>query len=173
MNGRRTVDLDNESSARDARTRKESIDIDMNPMVDLAFLLLTFFMLTTTFARPQAMEVLMPVKPKPGAVEREQPVKESRTISIVLSGENRIFWYRGITDPQIEESDYSPEGIHTLLKEFQASIEGLVVLIKPEEASNYKNLVDILDEMKTCAISRYAITDISPKEQELIATYQP
>jgi len=168
---RRIINLDDEQVTRDARMRKESIDIDMNPMVDLAFLLLTFFMLTTTFARPQAMELLMPAKPKPGALEKEQPVKESKTLSIVLSENDKIFWYKGITEPIIEETDYSEKGIHTVLEDYKTSVDGLVVLIKPLESSNYKNLVDILDEMKTLGIQRYAITDISAEEKERIANY--
>ena len=69
-----------ESKADKARqkTAKKEVDIDMNPMVDLAFLLLTFFMLTTTFQRPQAMELVMPAKPEKEAIIQEQPIKESR-----------------------------------------------------------------------------------------------
>ncbi len=173
MIDKRITNLDEENSSRDARARRESVDIDMNPMVDLAFLLLTFFMLTTTFARPQAMELLMPVKPKADAIQQEQPVKESKTISIVLSGNNRLYHYQGITDPEVKAVSYGKEGIHRVLEEYKASIPGLVVLVKPQETSTYKNLVDVLDEMKASDIQRYAITEISLREKDLIKNHQP
>jgi len=173
MNRRIHIDLDEDHGHRDAREQRTEIDIDMNPMVDLAFLLLTFFMLTTTFARPQTMELLMPAKPKPGAEEKEQPVKESKTLNVVLSGENDLYWYQGITDPDIQRSSYSEQGIHELLLKKKKEVSGLVVLIKPQEDTEYGNLVDILDEMKNCEIERYAIVSLSPEEQAHLAEQHP
>ncbi|NNC83332.1 MAG: biopolymer transporter ExbD [Flavobacteriales bacterium] len=160
--------LTEEVHSRDQRVKKKDVEIDMNPMVDLAFLLLTFFMLTTTFATPQAMEIVMPVKPDEEAVEKEQAVKESKTLTIILHDEDEIYWYQGITDPEIEKTDYSPEGIRDLLIKKDQEIEDIVVLIKPSEASTYKNLVDILDEMHITAIQRYAIVDITDDDLALI-----
>src|SRR4026209_1642452 len=78
------------------RAKKSSTHIDMTPMVDLAFLLLTFFMLTTTFSKPKTMEINMPVKPdKP---EEEQKIKESQALTILLSANNKIVWYTGLGD---------------------------------------------------------------------------
>ena len=156
---------------RDAREKKDSVKIDMNPMVDLAFLLLTFFMLTTTFTLPQTMELVMPAKPKESDLEKEQPVKESKTLSIVLSDEDRIFWFRGITDPDIQETDYSHSGLRKLLLEKSKSIPGLIVLIKPDEKSNYRNLVDVLDEMSITNMQRYAIVDITDDDKQLVSSY--
>ena len=161
--------LTEEIHSRDQRTKKKDVEIDMNPMVDLAFLLLTFFMLTTTFATPQAMEIVMPAKADEDAVVKEQAVKESKTLTIVLHENDEIYWYQGITDPEIEQSDYSAEGIRRVLLTKDQEVEDIVVLIKPSEESNYKNLVDILDEMHITAIQRYAIVDITPTDLELIA----
>ncbi|NNC95239.1 MAG: biopolymer transporter ExbD [Chitinophagales bacterium] len=158
-----------EVTARDHRQKKDVVDIDMNPMVDLAFLLLTFFMLTTTFNQPQAMEIVMPVQPDKEAVEKEQPIKESRTLSIMLAGEDKIHWFRGITDPEVKTTSYSGEGIRKVLLEMDRDITDMVVLIKPTDDSNYKNLVDILDEMQITSIERYAIVKVSKSDRELIA----
>jgi len=160
-----------ETKAEKARQKiaKKEVDIDMNPMVDLAFLLLTFFMLTTTFQRPQAMELVMPAKPDKEAVIQEQPIKESRALSIYLGNENKIFWFVGLTNPVLETSDYSRNGIRKILLQKNKEIQDVVVLIKPSELSNYQNLVDILDEMAITGIQRYAIIDPTVEDESLIA----
>ena len=160
-----------ESKADKARQKiaKKEVDIDMNPMVDLAFLLLTFFMLTTTFQRPQAMELVMPAKPEKEAIIQEQPIKESRALSIYLGDENKVFWFVGLTDPDVQIADYSKDGIRKVLLEKNEEIQDIVVFIKPADASNYQNLVDILDEMAITGIQRYAIVDPTPEDEILIA----
>lgn len=162
-----------ESKAEKARDKAvdKNVDIDMNPMVDLAFLLLTFFMLTTTFQRPQAMELVMPAKPDKEAEVQEQPIKESRAMTIYLGEDNRVFWFVGVTDPEVLETSYDRTGIREVLLEKNEEIQDIVVLIKPSEASNYKNLVDILDEMAITNIQRYAIVDAMPSDDELIKNF--
>lgn len=155
-----------------SKNQRKEVDIDMNPMVDLAFLLLTFFMLTTTFSRPQAMELVMPAKPENETQTIEQPIKESRALSIYLGEENKIFWYLGVTEPEVNKSSYDKEGIRRLLLDKNTEIQDIVVLIKPSTLSNYKNLVDILDEMAITGIQRYAIVDATPDDDVLIAKYE-
>ncbi|MFL5728093.1 MAG: ExbD/TolR family protein [Cytophagaceae bacterium] len=147
------------------RSKKISTKIDMTPMVDLAFLLITFFMLTTTFNKPQTMKVIVPDKTKDAP---KIPVKESKALTILISKEDRIFWYRGLNDIKLTETDYSPEGIRSLLASSNSKIKDLVVLIKAEDNANFKNLVDILDEMHITNIRKYAIVDITEKELDLI-----
>src|ERR1700755_1207826 len=80
------------------RSKKSSTKIDMTPMVDLAFLLLTFFMLTTTFNKPQTMEITMPEKPKP---EDKQPlVNDQKVLTLMLGKDNKIYWYIGVKEPK-------------------------------------------------------------------------
>lgn len=158
----------NTDTGRRILSGKRPVNIDMNPMVDIAFLLLTFFMLATTFSTPQTMEISMPVKPKGEDVRKEQPIKESKALTVVLSANDTIYWFRGITDPKIEITDYSREGIREVLLQKNLEVQGLVVLIKPDETSNFKNLVDILDEMSIAEIGRYAIVDLTPEDRKLI-----
>src|SRR6185369_10650453 len=95
------------------RAKKASTHIDMTPMVDLAFLLLTFFMLTTTFSKPQAMQINMPVKPdKP---EDQQKVAESTALTVILSEKDRIYYYFGIKEPKVEVTNFGPDGIRKIL----------------------------------------------------------
>ena len=98
------------------RAKKSSTHIDMTPMVDLAFLLLTFFMLTTTFSKPKTLEINMPIKPDKPEVE----LKINNAVTVLLGDKNRIFWYFGEFKPgetQLEETDWSSKGIRRILLE--------------------------------------------------------
>jgi len=162
------AEISQDSGKKDGkvRSKKTSTRIDMTPMVDLAFLLLTFFVMTTTLNKPQTMEITMPEKPKK---EDKQPVvNEKRVLTVVLAGNNKVYWYLGITDPKVELSDFSNDGIRKVLLQQNAQIKEMVVLIKPSDESKYKNVVDILDEMNISNIARYALVDITPVDKELI-----
>ena len=178
--------------------KKSSTHIDMTPMVDLAFLLLTFFMLTTTFSKPKTMEVNMPVKPD--NEEQQQKVAESLTLTVLLGKDDLVVWYQGIENPTPNITSLSSTGLRkTLIQknsrvftkaealrdslnkgiiktpeykkrlgEIKQDRLGLIVLIKAMENANYENLVDVLDEMAVCHIGRYAIVDITPVEIEML-----
>ena len=99
------------------RAKKQSTHIDMTPMVDLAFLLLTFFMLTTTFGKPKTMEINMPVKPPPG---QEIKNEVNNAITILLSGDNKVYWYYGELKPEtkLTLTDFSSTGIRKLFLDY-------------------------------------------------------
>jgi biopolymer transport protein ExbD len=151
--------------------KKMSTRIDLTPMVDLGFLLVTFFMLTTTFSKPQTMEINLPVKPKEEVTEEEQnAVKASKALTLIIDGENKIYWYQGIpgADNVPALTNFSADGVRKILVEKNSTIHEMVVLIKPTDEANYKNVVDILDEMNISDIKRYALVDITPLDLELI-----
>lgn len=148
------------------RVKKASTKIDMTPMVDLAFLLLTFFILTTTLNKPQTMELTMPEKPK--GEEKPPEVNEKKVVTLILGANDKIYWYLGITDPKIELSNFSKDGIRKVLLQKSTEIPGMVVLIKPGKESRYKNMVDILDEMNITNMKRFAMVKITPIDEELI-----
>jgi biopolymer transport protein ExbD len=85
------------------RAKKQSTRIDMTPMVDLAFLLLTFFVLTATFSKPKSMELTFPVPPD--NVVDQPPIKKG--ITFLLSKDDRIFYYEGEFKPT--DSDKGPK----------------------------------------------------------------
>lgn len=152
------------------RVKKSSTRIDMTPMVDLAFLLLTFFVMTTTLNKPQAMQVTMPEKPKDGD---EQPeVNEKNVLTLVMGEDDKIYWYMGITDPKVEVTDFSATGIRKVLQEKKAELPKLIVLIKSLDEARYKNMVDILDEMNISSVQRFALVDITPVDKELVKESQ-
>jgi biopolymer transport protein ExbD len=154
------------------RSKKASTRVDLTAMVDLAFLLITFFMLTTTLSKPKAMDVAMPDKDE--KTQDQKPVAASRSMTILLGANNKLEWFigePGKSQPTTE--GYGKDGLRKTLiekgKEVQQSTgKFLVVLIKPSDKSNYKNLVDVLDEMKITNIQSFAIVDILPSEIELL-----
>lgn len=108
--------------------KKQSTRIDMTPMVDLAFLLLTFFMLTATFNKPQVMEINMPVPPKPED-PIGTPVPKELTTTILIGKDNRLFYYDGemmADGSNIKKSDFSKEGMRKLLIEKNQRVYDLV-----------------------------------------------
>jgi len=160
------------------RSKKQSTRVDLTAMVDLAFLLITFFMLTTTLAKPQAMDLAMPDKDEKQP-EAKLDVADNRTMTILLGKDNKLEWYIGLVDKPLSPptvDNYSRTGIRKALIENNKNIlaqtgdpkKGLIVLIKPSDKSTYKNLVDILDEMKISNIQTYAIVDIFDQEIELM-----
>lgn len=103
------------------RAKKSSTRIDMTPMVDLAFLLLTFFILTSTFSKPKAMEISFPAKP-PTEEDRQ---KVNNALTFIMSKDNSIYYYTGEFYPPnnkdgkpvtvLTKTDFSKDGLHKLL----------------------------------------------------------
>ncbi|HET6569102.1 MAG TPA: biopolymer transporter ExbD [Rhodothermales bacterium] len=164
-----------------AATKRTSTKIDMTPMVDLGFLLITFFMLTTTLAKPQTMEITMPDKNE--NKDDKMKVKESRTLTVLLGDNDKVYYYRGIpdpNDPQIGITNFGKDGIRKTLLEKKREIgkvrdddsgklvDGIIVIIKAKDTAKYKNMVDILDEMNITNIGTYAIVDMSEGDLSLM-----
>jgi len=103
------------------RAKKSSTRIDMTPMVDLGFLLLTFFILTTTFNKPQAMEISMPVKDENLKIKDQNKVPAEHTFNMLLTQNNVVYWYFGMADPNLgalpalNKTSYSKDGLRKVL----------------------------------------------------------
>ena len=187
-----------------SKQKKVSTRIDLTPMVDLAFLLITFFMLATTLIKPQTMEIAMPSKDTPP--DQKRPVKKPENmVTILIDKNDKLYYYVGMPDksgkyPTPIKTDYSPKGLRTFLLEKNSKVVMQVielkrkrsitkmsdsifekqkndfksqknlpfVVIKATDDANYKNLVDVLDEMQICNIPSYAIDDIKKEEIDLI-----
>ncbi|MBF9222553.1 ExbD/TolR family protein [Hymenobacter ruricola] len=153
------------------RAKKMSTRIDMTPMVDLAFLLLTFFMLTTTFAKPFNLELTMPVKG-----ETSVPMKQALTV--ILGKGHQVHYFFGLNAPydktvrpaHLRTTTFAATGIRKVLLEKRQESPGLVVLIKPSEDSKYQDMVDILDEMSITNQKKYALVKITPDDLTLLKT---
>ncbi len=157
------------------RSKKQSTRVDLTAMVDLAFLLITFFMLTTTLAKPQAMDMFMPDK---NEKNDELPVKASRTMTVLLGSDNKIVWYMGVPgDNPPTVDNFGKNGIRKAFidnnKKVLASTgdpkKGMLVIVKPTDKADYKNFVDIIDEIKIAGVPSYGIVNkIEPEELELL-----
>lgn len=162
------------------RSKKQNASVDLTAMVDLAFLLITFFMLTTSLSKPQSMDLAMPDKGKD--VKDDILISENRTMNIVLGPDNKLKMYMGQLTKPLEgpkELTYNKESLRKEILEKVKSVpmatrttakpegEPLIVLIKASKKSSYKNLVDVLDEMAIGKVKVYAIVDIIPQEDQL------
>jgi biopolymer transport protein ExbD len=100
------------------RAKKHPAQVDMTPMVDLACLLLTFFILTTAFNKPKVMEIILPSKEK---VDKPPTIDDSRVVNIILADDNQIYVYNGLADPTkgilpvLIKSNYGKDGVRKIL----------------------------------------------------------
>ena len=152
---------------------RKSTRVDLTPMVDLGFLLLTFFVFTTALAEAKAMELLMPYDKEPVKDE----VCESCVLTVLLDKDNRIKYYEGAieNDPSVKETGFAPEEIRKVLMQKKADVERVrgsgdqfILIIKPSAASNFKNFVDITDEVTICQIKRYYVDEIKEADKKLL-----
>ena len=150
------------------RQKKKSTKVDMTAMVDVAFLLLTFFILTTTLASPKVMELIKP--PLDEGVIIEKPVQCSKIMEIYLGEAGNVHWYAGCDRETISTTDLSDEGIRAEINAQLAANPELIITIKPMVTSNYSSLVDILDEMKITGATRYALSSVQPIDEELLSS---
>jgi biopolymer transport protein ExbD len=151
-----------------------STKIDMTPMVDLGFLLITFFMLTTTLQKPAQIQLNMPDK----TTSNTSKVEADKTLVLVPGPKNAIYHFRGDltkSTTKISITNYSSEGLRNIVQQNKVAVEAMpdgkkkfVVVIMPMENASYKNVVDILDEMAITNSSRYAIMDLEQKVKEKI-----
>lgn len=142
-----------------SNTKRQILRIDLTPMVDLGFLLITFFIFTTTISSPMVTDLYMP---KDDSVTNPTPLPESIALTVLLDDNNKIYYYHGdftkaIKTNKIFETGYSTaSGLGKIIREKQKDIDisikfadgrrGLMLLIKPGSTSSYKNVVDALDE---------------------------
>lgn len=164
------------------RSKKLTIKVDLVPMVSVSFLLIIFFMLTKELSKPQSMDLGMPNQGGCGG-EICGGFGENRTLSLLLGDNNKIISYSGIFENPIDspkEFKYGKDGIRKELirknqqiKEYSGdSRKGLIVIIKPSSKSNFKNLVDVLDEMAITKIATYAVVnEYSADETKLLAKF--
>lgn len=182
------------------KLQKKILRVDFTPMVDMNMLLITFFMFCTTLSMPQVMDIAMPTD------EGETPVPESKSLTLILGENDRIYYYDGIanyedytslksmdatelrdvlverntyalhkiselrqkrTQKQLSEDDYKKQ-----VSEIKKEKSGLIVMIKPTADSNYKNLVDALDEMQICGVGKYTIVDMSEGDKFVLENYK-
>lgn len=199
------INTNSGKSGRRGKPSRMNLRVDFTPMVDMNMLLITFFMFCTTLAAPQVMDIVMPTKETPETGGNEYP--ESKTISLLLGENDKIYYYLGKPDfgnpsslkqtnlqdlrsillernagivaqihslkQQKANQEISDETFKSKISEIKKSKEGQLVIIKPTKVSNYNSLIETLDEVQICNISRYAIVEPDSGDQYLIDNYNP
>ncbi len=134
------------------RIRRAGIRIDMTPMVDVAFLLLTFFMVTTAFRRPQTIEITIPADKQ---AKKEVRILESNLVQLMVNRDNRFYCKSGGGTLQPIDKN----SIHEMIvKESKNNINSnpgvitkerykLILVFKMHPKSPYDHLVFVLDEL--------------------------
>ena len=157
--------------------KKQILRIDMTPMVDLGFLLITFFVFTTTISTPTATDLFMPKDD-----EIVDPIRLSQGLALtaLLDTKDKIYYYHGDFDEALKTNgifvtNYSYDGIGKVIRQKQKDIDasgkfkegrkGMMLLIKPTSRSVYRNVVDAMDEAVINDVKKYAI--VEPAEEEL------
>lgn len=171
-------------TARNAKgfghSKKHLIRIDMTPMVDLGFLLITFFIFTTTLSNPSITDLNMPIDGD------KSNLPESLALSVLLGKESQVYYYKGnlqnaIANDEVFKTNFSTlNGIGWVIRNRQKELEtsgtfeggkrGLMLLIKPTAGSSYKNVIDALDEVLINDVKKYAIIEPSVEEKNYLET---
>lgn len=168
------MELQYAESKKTRRKLHPSLRIDMTPMVDLGFLLITFFIFTTTMSENRVMKLFMPTDKGP------TELGESKVLTVLLGQNDKAYAYEGKFEDAVKENKIIPttynesDGIGNLIREKQKQLQrtnkkegkdALVFLIKPTAQSSYKNVIDALDETIINGVKKYMIVDASAEEK--------
>jgi biopolymer transport protein ExbD len=147
------------------RSKKLSTRVDLAPMVDLGFLLITFFIFTTEITKAHALRLNLP---KDVPIIDQTPEPESAVITLLPAANNTIYYYEGADPAKLKSADFTSIRNIILDKKRRTNRNWFEVVLKPTKDASYKNAVDILDEMKIDDVPHYALVDITPTEYNLI-----
>jgi biopolymer transport protein ExbD len=165
-------------SERNTKTARKSLRIDMTPMVDLGFLLITFFIFTTEISKPATTHLNMPHDGPP------IKIPESKSLTILVTGSDRIYYYYGTefaaNNQQMYQSSFDEsKGLGSVIRAKQLELQNrhiekteLFVLIKPGNECSYRNFVAVLDEMLINKVTRYAVVDLEKDEAAHLEQYK-
>lgn len=167
------------------RAKKMSTRVDMTPMVDLGFLLITFFMLATTMSKPTSMTLAVPDKTDEEDQEKTEPLKASKVLTLFMGANDDVYYLDGVAaddekaEASLKTTRYgfdlrsvifaSAKRINAANPKDEKGNEPFVVVIKPTVVSTYKNMVDVLDEMAITKSKRYALVEtLTDSEKKLL-----
>ena len=156
-----------------SKQRKKLIRVDMTPMVDLGFLLITFFMFTTNFTKPNVMDLGLPAK-DPNPSPKPYDILPKNQVTFILGKDNRVFYHQqskeDLNKNNLKETDFNGLNITKIISEAYNKApkkENFTIIIEPTDDANYKNFVDVLDNIAISKKERYGVTDIKPWEKKV------
>ncbi|HUC80529.1 MAG TPA: biopolymer transporter ExbD [Flavisolibacter sp.] len=157
-----------------SKTKKHCVKVDMTPMVDLGFLLITFFIFTTSLAEPTVSKLAMP---KQDSIS--MPVQESKLLTLLLD-KQKLFvyegdWIKAKAAGRVIPSSYDVQnGVGNFIRQKQQVLaqngaqDELMIAIKPVSSASYQDVLNALDEMQLNGLNRYGIMQISDAEKQFL-----
>jgi biopolymer transport protein ExbD len=158
------------------KLHKKSTRVDLTPMVDLGFLLLTFFVFTTAMTKPTAMNLVAPNDED----STQTPICETCVLTVMLDDNDKIFYYEGMpeSNPVIKETSFTTGGIRKVLLQKLAAVKAakgtaddMVLIIKSGESSDFKNFVDMADEVTINNIKHYFIDEMNGVDRRMLSNF--
>ena len=146
------------------KKRRVSIRLDMTPMVDVAFLLLIFFMVTTVFRQPQAMEMNLP------KADATVQVAESNVLTLFVSAEENLLYRIG--GAKVPLAPTSMKDLHQVFVENAKLNPDLIILVKVNRNAHYEKMVDIMDELEIANMSKFSLIPMTQEEAQLVEAHQ-
>ncbi len=162
------------------RCKKLTTKVDLTPMVDLGFLLITFFVFTTSMTKPKTMKLFLPAD----AVKTVTTVGKSTVLTIIPLSNDKLFYYHGQLDEAIHRKEYGVTtyafngGVGDIIRAKQLALDNskqytrkdFMLIIKPTAGATYQNIVNALDEVLINVLPHYALADISQEEKNTLAS---
>lgn len=150
---------------------KKLIRVDMTPMVDLGFLLITFFMFTTNFSKPNVIDLNYPQENVDVVIN---DIDYRNQLTFIIGKDNRVFYYQSeskdLTTENLQETSFEGNNIGKLISDYKKTApkpQIFTIIIKPTDDANYKNFVDMLDNMAITKSELYGIAEIKPIEEKV------
>jgi biopolymer transport protein ExbD len=141
------------------RSKKLSTRVDLTPMVDLGFLLITFFIFTTTLSKPRAMHLVLPKDSRDPML-----LKSSGALTLIPVGNDRLYYYEGYDPTRMQSASFQSLRQIIRNKKNNTNPIDLMIILKPSRTCSFKNTIAALDEMAINEIGRYALVELSAVE---------
>lgn len=143
--------------------KKLSTRVDLTPMVDLGFLLITFFIFTTTMSEAKVMHLILPKD-----LKNPNEAKVSAVITLILGKDDKVYYYERDSAQTMKPTDFKRLRDIVIDKKNRTDPKDFMVIIKSTNEATFKNSINLLDEMTIDGVKRYAMVDISPVEYDFI-----
>jgi biopolymer transport protein ExbD len=150
------------------KSKKASLRVDLTPMVDLGFLLISFFVFTTTLSQPKAMKLVMP---DDNDTTNHSLAAEGKTLNLIIGANNKVYAYDGLDINNIKDLGSDGRSIRAAIIQKKKEVSNkygsdseMIVLIKPTDKSTYANVVNALNEMLICDVKNYVLMDADASE---------
>jgi len=143
------------------KSKKLSTRVDLTPMVDLGFLLITFFIFTTSLSEPKTMGLVLP-KDSTDSIA----VAQGKVLNLLLAENDKLFYYHGDNIGEMNCTNFSAKGLRSIIRDKQEAVKNIygdkketIIIIRPSSGCSYKNVVDVLDEIIITDIKKYVLMD--------------